>query len=525
MIVSLGFFLSLLSFWYLFFPPIGISGMNLVYGVYGHSHIADYLLLSIPITIGFLIEKKGSKLALVLTLALGIETIAMILSFSRGAIGILLVVVTFLVLWYQRHAQKRQILLLAIICSLIAAVIITTLLPLDKTKTLDSRRINYWSYALDGFKERPLVGFGPGTFEIIALKYHESRDWTNFAHSFYLQTLSESGIFSLLAFIGFLLLSLRKRLVRLGEDPSPILIGAIVAVLASSFHSFVDYDWHFPAVFLTFLFLLALIVRPIPDDRPARFPKGHRVFLALLISLSLPPFIFGLSRIGGEYFSWTHNYKMALTLSPWPPHRFRQLGDGLIKQKKGSAHSLEARYKFLIGDDPATNYWLGDHFVEENDYRKAITYYRKALDYNPLGNYMLYDRVAKLYDLLKDQKGKWEFYNWLTVRLGKTNNFKNSGNGLGKAFYFIGDDYLKHRDYQKALYWWQKATEALPQWSYVYLEVASIQYKTAHSQAVERTLLKCTQFFFPKMHCQAYFKKPLESPGYWRDKIRLISED
>jgi O-antigen ligase len=79
------------------------------------------------------------------------------------------------------------------------------------TDASNLERINRWSCAISMFKERPIFGFGPGTYAFEYAPFQEPENLTiistNFgdlgnAHSEYLGSLSEMGIFGLLTFLG-----------------------------------------------------------------------------------------------------------------------------------------------------------------------------------------------------------------------------------------------------------------------------------------------------------------------------------
>ena len=79
------------------------------------------------------------------------------------------------------------------------------------TDASNLERINRWSCAISMFKERPIFGFGPGTYAFEYARFQEPENLTiistNFgdlgnAHSEYLGALSEMGIFGLLTFLG-----------------------------------------------------------------------------------------------------------------------------------------------------------------------------------------------------------------------------------------------------------------------------------------------------------------------------------
>jgi O-antigen ligase len=78
-------------------------------------------------------------------------------------------------------------------------------------------RLNRWHSALIMFKEKPIFGFGPGTYSFKYAPYqatsYKTLVSTNYgnlgnAHSEYLGPLSESGIFGFISFLGIILASL-----------------------------------------------------------------------------------------------------------------------------------------------------------------------------------------------------------------------------------------------------------------------------------------------------------------------------
>ena len=80
------------------------------------------------------------------------------------------------------------------------------------TDASNLERINRWSCALEMFKERPVFGFGPGTYSFEYARFQTPNNLTiistNFgdlgnAHSEYLSFLSEMGLLGLIFFISF----------------------------------------------------------------------------------------------------------------------------------------------------------------------------------------------------------------------------------------------------------------------------------------------------------------------------------
>jgi len=87
------------------------------------------------------------------------------------------------------------------------------------TDASNLERINRWSAALRMFEEKPLMGFGPGTYKFRYASYQHSSQLTiistNFgdlgnAHSEYFGPLAEMGIFGLLTFLGVIIAAIFK---------------------------------------------------------------------------------------------------------------------------------------------------------------------------------------------------------------------------------------------------------------------------------------------------------------------------
>lgn len=79
------------------------------------------------------------------------------------------------------------------------------------TDASNLERLNRWQCALDMFAEKPVTGFGPGTYAFEYARFQRPENLTvistNFgdlgnAHSEYLGSLAEMGIFGLLTFLG-----------------------------------------------------------------------------------------------------------------------------------------------------------------------------------------------------------------------------------------------------------------------------------------------------------------------------------
>jgi len=271
-----GLSLSLLSFYFLMpFAVKTIVSMNLVSVYHGHNHLAEYLpFVLLPCLALFLTSKDKNRLIFG-SLSL-FFFLMMILTFSRTTF-LFFPLITFLLL-RQLEIKNQKAKQLAYILIFLSLIILLALFYFSWTdfgqQFLKSHsqnflakilvkplayegRFNYWREAWLGFLERPLTGWGWGTFRLVAIRFQKlPNTYSWYTHNFYLQTLVETGIFGFLALMAFLIKALQKAFLIIKKTKEPLLIGLFWALILSACQSFLDFGWEFPAVFLTFLVFL-----------------------------------------------------------------------------------------------------------------------------------------------------------------------------------------------------------------------------------------------------------------------------
>jgi O-antigen ligase len=559
LVFIVSFILCLLSFHYLL-PWTGRPGpMNLVYATYGHSHLADYLLLVIPLCFAQFLLVKKKNLKLFFGGLLIFYLISFVLTFSRGAFLVLPLVILLLIFLLRPKTALKKLVgwsFVLIPLGLILLILIFSFSSFGLERKIgepshwlikqlvkpefQAKRIDYWQQALEGFKARPLFGFGWGTFEMVSLRFQsEAIGWSSFTHNFYFQVLAEAGIFAFLSFLGFLFVSFDYlwRLVRKNLG-NPLLVGGAGAILASSFHSFFDFDWHFPAVFLTFLFLLAnLLSRPlasrggrpacagreIPPLRWKKICQGGLIFLAFLV------YIFGTTQVAGEYFYFKRDYQKALLFSPWPSLRVRRTGDKIFERDFVEGEKTALRVVSLSREDSLMYFWLADKYFDDGQLEKAAKYYQTAIIFNPLGNYHLYPKLGEIYAQLGKEEKKDKLYQSFRQKLEETQAYRKVSNRLAKVLYSIGMDYLDQGRNQETIFWWESSIRAAPEWSYFYVDLASLYLILGEPGQAKAVLDNCLSFHWPRKHCQEYVERleknqEFEPPGFWREKILEIPD-
>lgn len=245
-----------------------------------HTAYGAMMAMFIPILIGFIFLKKNSTRIKTITFVLLIIFLtATVFSYTRAAwVGLAGSVGMLLVLMLK---VKRLTLLVTFLSALALFFIFQSLiiskLELNKqdsssdfadhvtsitnisTDASNKERINRWNCAIRMFKEKPVFGFGPGTYSFQYAPFQISKEKTIIstnrgdagnAHSEYLGPLAESGVAGMLtiALIVIVVISTAMRLFYTLADKElklmtcVILLGLITYFVHGFLNNFLDTD-------------------------------------------------------------------------------------------------------------------------------------------------------------------------------------------------------------------------------------------------------------------------------------------
>lgn len=244
-----------------------------------HTSYGAALAFVIPVILGFFATAKSRKAKVVLLIVAVFFIGALILSYSRAAWLSLIVAAGVWLLWFLR-IRLRTIFFVSIISAVSILVFqeeIGRWLNSNQTassgdlrqhfrsvtniKTDDSNveRINRWTSAIRMFRERPIFGWGPGTymfqyapFQASYLKTLESSNLgkKGNAHSEYLGLLAEAGIIAPIGYILILIIVLYRGFIVSTRSPIrddrimvvSVLMGLITYVAHGTMNNFLDMD-------------------------------------------------------------------------------------------------------------------------------------------------------------------------------------------------------------------------------------------------------------------------------------------
>ncbi|MFC2114351.1 O-antigen ligase family protein [Bacteroidota bacterium] len=199
-----------------------------------HTIYGAIIALFIPLMYGFLLKGKVMALSNVERMIAGIYSvilsIGLIFSYTRAAWVSVIVSALMVLFLYFKFRFKHLVIITLIFLCITAVFWDKAQARLTKTESVSStelkdhfesisnvttdvsntERINRWNSAIRMFKQKPFLGWGPGTYMFQYAPFQLDREKTaistNFgtlgnAHSEYLGPLAESGVFGMLTFV------------------------------------------------------------------------------------------------------------------------------------------------------------------------------------------------------------------------------------------------------------------------------------------------------------------------------------
>ena len=221
--------------------------------LFGHmfypNALAGLILLLLPVSIALLLG-QGRWLVPRYTIALGLAAVGLACLYWSGSKAGWLIALALLGAWFLHLPLSGKLKL-----GLAGAAMVLGLTGFavkyadyfDRGATSVGARFGYWNAAAQTAMEKPLLGTGPGTFQLAYKRYRPpGAEPTRLTHNDYLQQASDSGwpgFVLYAAFIGGAAWVLARR--RLGD---PLLIAVRLGLLAWALQGFVEFGLYIPAL-------------------------------------------------------------------------------------------------------------------------------------------------------------------------------------------------------------------------------------------------------------------------------------
>ncbi|HDZ76914.1 MAG TPA: hypothetical protein ENH41_02375 [Candidatus Omnitrophica bacterium] len=231
--------------------------------------LGSYLVTLIPLALGLSLIKKNLKLRLCAVIVSIAALAILVFTLSKGAGCAFLAALVF----FGFYTKKRYV--LAIFVSLFIIALILTLFFNFSYSVLVGRIFSFasdagvadrkllWAAAVRMFLHSPIFGVGLGTFmKNYPNFWIQATPAISYTHNCYLQTLAETGIVGLSAFMLFLFSWLKrtcKVLSRRGNTFYQLsFMGLTTGIVAYLLNSFVDTNFYSLPIAVLFWYLLGL---------------------------------------------------------------------------------------------------------------------------------------------------------------------------------------------------------------------------------------------------------------------------
>lgn len=242
----------------------------------------------IPLALGYFLTEMPLAKRLIYGFLIGIMSLALFLSLSRGGLLIYIATLAFILLFStfkdSLKTKTKTLSLWAFILFSLSIFFIEAKVARERLATLFQKETfiifghGYsWLDTLKIGRDFPVFGTGLGTFGSISSMYKTSaiQNLFTYAHNDCLQLLSEVGlvgcIFVSLFFIFYFIAVFKMWFKRHDSYVVCLVLGGIASIFAILLYSILDFNLHIPANALLFFVIMGLVYRLVYS----RFDKCH----------------------------------------------------------------------------------------------------------------------------------------------------------------------------------------------------------------------------------------------------------
>ena len=234
------------------------------------------------------------------------SALAFLLTGSKGAaLGFLISAIVYAIIAPSTGSRSGRGLRLGTIAMIVAVALMAAALPPIRGRILaafsdqsnsSAFRWYTWLGTADLVRAKPLLGFGPGTFQYTYPQFARA-GFTRMAHESYLQIAGEMGVPALLALllgVAAVVRTLWRRVAQAEGRARTLLAAGLAATAGFAAHNLVDYTWYTPAVALAWWAMLGVLTapeasvepEPAAEEQPAS-PRRLRILAAAVLGISL----------------------------------------------------------------------------------------------------------------------------------------------------------------------------------------------------------------------------------------------
>ena len=392
--------------------------------------LGSFLIFSLLIGLGLLFYPVGNKKIKILNIfVLLIIIMAFVLSFSYTAWFSVLLPIVLFIFYFRKKILTKKIILITI--GVFVIIFLATVgfrygrsgdigkawqvhetISTEHFNFSFEQRNNFNLAGLEIFADNPFIGTGYNTFQSVYGRYYKTVvEQPRYTHNYYIQTLSETGLFGFILFVGFLVLTFiyARRLYKSKSDDTEKKLYFIIllALAGSSMHAAFDFGWQFPAVFIPFWILAGTVngqyAGKIFIAKENQESQGSNLIIKILfylliitlfargMTLLLANYYYQQAELDsniatGENIEYLHQgYKWDPNPNKLAEYANLKINEPSLTEQDFEQLENELLSVLAINDEEYTvQYSLGNvYFIQEkNDLAKE--HYAKAIEYNPV---------------------------------------------------------------------------------------------------------------------------------------------
>ncbi len=438
------------------------GGVRLTATLGNATYLAVYLLVHIFLAVLLLVKRRGTLWPRYLYGgAVVLQLVVLYYTATRGAIlgliGGTLLTLLILAIFQKENSHARKLALLSFVGIIVllggfllfkntsgvkSSPVLSRFASISLADTTTDSRLTIWRMAIRGFKERPILGWGPENFIVVFNKYYESRlwpqePWFDRSHNIFLDWLISAGILGLIAYMSLFISVLYycwQKESNFSLTEKSLFTGLLAAY---SFQNLFVFDNL--TSYLSLLFILGYV---------------HHRFVTHNMTIITPPF-----KSGGHRLGRIHYAVLALLLVPL----------------------VGAIYFFNLKPLLAAQSLIRG--MSQTDLAQKINFFKKSLAYNTFGNNEIGEQVALTASQAMTLEGlppenKQSIFTLALTELDK--QIPTSPNEA-RTRLFMGHLLFKNANYQQAITQLARAQELSPHKQQIILELARAYYLNGES--------------------------------------------
>jgi O-antigen ligase len=214
--------------------------------------LAGVILLLLPMAIWWASQagrRWGHRGAWLAGGILGASGLAVLVWSGSKSAWLLTMAATLLLLALSPiRPRTKTVIALVFIAAGLSAFTLVFREKLSRGATSVSARFDYWTAAVSGFVDRPVLGHGPGLFKrVYAERKRPESEMAQLAHNDYLQQATDSGLPGALAYLGWVAASLLHLFRRQNPWTHPLPFTIWLGLTAWFAHGMVEFGLYIPA--------------------------------------------------------------------------------------------------------------------------------------------------------------------------------------------------------------------------------------------------------------------------------------